>query len=150
MVVLRQVGVMSVAKIAAVLMAIVGLIQGIVFASLGSMIGSIAGVTSLGMLGGFGVLAIVMFPIMGAISGFIGGAISAVPIQSCCDQNWRNRNGPSRTAGCDHLSSTSNNPNGHKVLSQLWHKDSRQREVLRKLRSQPSVELDSGSRNPTR
>ena len=41
------------------------------------MIGSIAGVTSLGMLGGFGVLAIVMFPIMGAISGFIGGAISA-------------------------------------------------------------------------
>ena len=77
MVVLRQVGVMSVAKIAAVLMAIVGLIQGIVFASLGSMIGSIAGLASLEMLGGFGVLAVVMFPITGAISGFIGGAISA-------------------------------------------------------------------------
>jgi hypothetical protein len=77
MVVLRKVGIMSVAKVLAVLMAIAGLIEGIVFASLGTMIGSIAEGTPAAALGAFGLMAIVIFPIGGAISGFIGGAISA-------------------------------------------------------------------------
>jgi hypothetical protein len=78
MVVLRSVGVMSVAKVSAVLMAIAGLIEGIVFAGLGTMIGSLAEGTPMVALGAFGFMAIIMFPIGGAISGFIGGAISAV------------------------------------------------------------------------
>lgn len=78
LVVLTKLGVMSVAKISAVLMAIIGLIEGILFASLGTMIGGLAGGTPLAALGTFGVVAIVMFPIGGAIAGFIGGAISAI------------------------------------------------------------------------
>jgi hypothetical protein len=78
MAVLRAVGVMSVAKVSAVLMAIAGLIEGILFAGLGTMIGSLAEGTPMAALGAFGVTAVVMFPIGGAISGFIGGAISAI------------------------------------------------------------------------
>jgi hypothetical protein len=78
MVVLRAVGVMSVAKVSAVLMAIAGLIEGIVFAGLGTMIGSLAEGTPMAALGAFGFMAIIMFPIGGAISGFVGGAISAI------------------------------------------------------------------------
>ena len=80
MVVLKRVGVMSVAKIFAVLSAIVGLIEGIVFAGLGSMVGMLGGMlsgTPLGTLGVFGFSAIIIFPVAGAISGFIGGAIGA-------------------------------------------------------------------------
>lgn len=75
--VLKKVGVMSVAKLFAVVMAIIGLIEGILFAAFGTMIGSIAGATSAAVLGGFGLVAIVIFPITSAISGFIGGAIGA-------------------------------------------------------------------------
>ena len=78
MVVLRAVGVMSVAKVSAVLMAIAGLIEGMVFAGLGTMIGSLAEGTPMAALGAFGFMAIIMFPIGGAISGFIGGAVSAI------------------------------------------------------------------------
>ena len=82
MVMLKRVGVMSVAKIIAVLSAIVGLIEGIVFAGLGSvlsgsMLGGILSGTPLGMLGVFGYAAIIIFPVAGAISGFIEGAIGA-------------------------------------------------------------------------
>jgi len=81
MVVLRKVGVMSVAKIFAVISAIVGLIEGIVLAGLGSMMGDMLSGTPLGMLGMFGMYgytAIIIFPVTGAISGFIGGAIGAL------------------------------------------------------------------------
>ena len=77
MVVLRKVGVMSLAKITAVLSAIAGLVQGIMFTSIGTIISRIAGGTPLAALGTFGAMAIVIFPIGGAISGFIGGAIGA-------------------------------------------------------------------------
>jgi predicted lipid-binding transport protein (Tim44 family) len=69
---------MSVAKIFAVLSAIVGLIEGIVLAGLGSMMGDMLSGTPVGMLGIFGYSAIIMFPVGGAISGFIGGAIGAL------------------------------------------------------------------------
>jgi hypothetical protein len=78
MVMLKRVGVMSVAKIIAVLSAIVGLIEGILFASLGSMMGDMLSGTPVGMLGMFGYTAIIMFPVGGAISGFVGGAIIAL------------------------------------------------------------------------
>ena len=78
MVVLKRVGVMSVAKIFAVLSAIVGLIEGIVLAGVGSMMGDMLSGTPVASLGVFGYTAIIMFPITGAISGFIGGAIGAL------------------------------------------------------------------------
>lgn len=81
MVVLKRVGVMSVAKIFAVLSAIVGLIEGIVLAGLGSMMGDMLSGTPVGMLGMsgmFGYTAIIMFPVGGAILGFVGGAIIAL------------------------------------------------------------------------
>jgi hypothetical protein len=82
MVVLKRVGVMSVAKIFAVLSAIAGLIEGIIFAALGSMmsgsvLGDMVSGTPVGMLGVFGITAIIIFPVTGAISGFIVGAIVA-------------------------------------------------------------------------
>ena len=82
MVVLKRVGVMSVAKIFAVLSAIVGLIEGIAFAAIGSMmsgslLGDMLSGTPMGMLGLFGYTAIIIFPVTGAISGFVGGAIVA-------------------------------------------------------------------------
>jgi len=61
MVVLRKVGVMSVAKISAVLGAIGGLVQGILFMGLGSIVGRLAGGTSLATLGMFGAMTIVTF-----------------------------------------------------------------------------------------
>jgi len=57
------------------------LIEGIVLAGVGSMMGDMLMQTPvgiLGMLGVFGYTAIIMFPITGAISGFIGGAIGAL------------------------------------------------------------------------
>ena len=77
MMILKKVGVMSVAKIFGVVLAIIGLIEGILFAAFGTMIGSITGATSAAMFGGFGFVAIIIFPIISAISGFIGGAIGA-------------------------------------------------------------------------
>ena len=76
MMLLKKVGVMSVAKVSAVIMAIIGFIEGILFAAFGTMMGSLAGATAIA-LSGFGLFAIVIFPIMGDISGFIGGAIGA-------------------------------------------------------------------------
>jgi hypothetical protein len=77
LVMLRRVGVMSVAKICAIISLIVGLIEGIIFASLGGLLGGLLTGTPAEMLGAFGLTAIITFPISGAISGFIGGAIGA-------------------------------------------------------------------------
>ncbi len=74
-VVLRRIGVVSLAKVYAVIMAIIGLVYGIFFAVLATVLGSAIGFAGIGA--GIGVLAIVAFPIMFAILGFIFGAISA-------------------------------------------------------------------------
>ncbi|RMG82927.1 MAG: hypothetical protein D6707_01960 [Bacteroidetes bacterium] len=72
---LKRIGVLSLAKLQAVLMAFVGLIAGISYAIMGATFASLAGSAGLGA--GLGFLAIIIFPILYAIFGFIGGAIEA-------------------------------------------------------------------------
>ena len=73
MVELRRIGVMSMAKLEAVIMAVVGLLMGL-FGALGAMMpGSEAGLLGMGL----GIFAVVALPIGYAIFGFISGAIGA-------------------------------------------------------------------------
>ncbi len=76
---MKKFDVMSVAKILAVLGAIIGFIFGLLAAAGTS---AIAGMLSMipgaaGMVGGIAIYMIVVMPIMMAIQGFIGGAIVA-------------------------------------------------------------------------
>lgn len=79
--IIRRIGVLSVAKISAAIYAAIGLIFGL-FVSLFSMLGVAAsmggGMHDAGMLGAlFGVGAIVMMPLFYGAMGFIIGVISA-------------------------------------------------------------------------
>lgn len=74
-VILRRLGVLSLAKVYAVLFAIFGLIMGIVVAITAVIAGSVVGFGWFGA--GLGVLAIIVLPIMFALIGFIMGAVSA-------------------------------------------------------------------------
>jgi len=78
--VLRRFGVLSLGKFMAVLYAIIGLIFGVLFALVsligGGMVGGDSG--AMGMLGGFGLLSIVIFPVLYAIIGFIAGLIGGL------------------------------------------------------------------------
>lgn len=66
--VLKKLGVLSVAKLEAVVFAVVGLIEGILFAAIGA---------SLGLYDIGGILSIVTMPILFGILGFIAGAVGA-------------------------------------------------------------------------
>lgn len=72
---LKRLEVLSVAKLQAVLMAVIGLITGIFYALLGAAFSVLAGPAGLG--GGLGFFAIIVLPIIYAVIGFILGAISA-------------------------------------------------------------------------
>ena len=78
--VVRRIGVFSVAKIGAILYAAIGLLIGLCFAAVFSIL-PMAARPDQGMPGWlgsmFGVGAIVFMPIMYGIGGFVGGAISA-------------------------------------------------------------------------
>ncbi len=78
---LRRLGVLSVAKLEAVIFAVVGLIEGIFFAIISASIASAAGAlgvaTGLEIFTGLGLLSIVIMPIAFGILGFIAGAIGA-------------------------------------------------------------------------
>lgn len=71
---LNKIGVLSLAKINAVIGAILGLIWGIFAAILGTTIAVLGG---LGALAGLGLWSIIVFPIIYALVGFVGGAIGA-------------------------------------------------------------------------
>jgi predicted membrane-bound mannosyltransferase len=75
---LKAIDVMSMATVTAVIAAIWGFIAGI-FAALGAgMLAALDSATGMGMFSAYmGVASIVIFPIMYAIAGFIGGAITA-------------------------------------------------------------------------
>lgn len=75
----KSVGVMSVAKLEAVIMAIAGLIMGVLYAFASASLGVLGTVVggSAGFLLGFGLLSIVVMPVLFAIMGFIAGAIGA-------------------------------------------------------------------------
>lgn len=72
---LKKIGVLSLAKFEAILMAFIGLILGIFYAILGTIFGAFTGSAVLGA--GLGFLAIIILPILYAIFGFIAGAIGA-------------------------------------------------------------------------
>lgn len=71
---LNKIGVLSVAKINAVIGAILGLIWGILAAIIGTTFAVLGG---LGALAGLGLWSIIVFPIVYALIGFVGGAIGA-------------------------------------------------------------------------
>jgi len=82
--VLKHIDVLSAAKVAAVLAAIWGFIMAIIFIPIIAMAGSASsyagaatGFNMAPLLLGLGVASIVIFPIIGAILGFICGAIYA-------------------------------------------------------------------------
>lgn len=79
--VLKSIGVLSAAKIVGFMYAVLGLIMGLIFAAVFSMVPAAAGGSSElpGWLAPmFGVGAIVIMPIFYGCMGFIGGALAAV------------------------------------------------------------------------
>ena len=77
--VVKRVGPLSVAKISAVMYAVIGIIVGALF-SLAGVAGALAGADSgagAGIAGMIGVGAIVVFPIFYACIGFVGSLIAA-------------------------------------------------------------------------
>ena len=79
MVEIKRIGVLSLAKLQAIVMAILGLLIGIMYAILGTVIASLASAQgqSLGILAGLGFLSIIILPIFYGIMGFVSGAIGA-------------------------------------------------------------------------
>ncbi len=78
--VLTRIEPMSMAKIYAVIGAFYGLLIGVPFACIASMVGSQLSQFSDGgaAVGGLGLAAIIIYPIGGALCGFIGGLIGAL------------------------------------------------------------------------
>ena len=79
---LKRLGVMSAAKVSAVISAIYGLVMGAFMAFSMSAInaaglGALAGAGGAGLFLQLGILSVIAMPIFFAISGFIGGAIGA-------------------------------------------------------------------------
>jgi hypothetical protein len=78
MVELKRIGVMSVAKLQAVIMAVAGLLMGLGVAFFG-MIGAMIPGADVGMMGmSLGLVSIIAVPVGYAIIGFVSGAIGAV------------------------------------------------------------------------
>jgi hypothetical protein len=78
---LNKVGVLSAGKLSGLLYALLGLIFGGLFA-LFSLVGAGAGLSgdeagAAGMMFGFGVAAVIIFPILYGIMGFVGGLLMA-------------------------------------------------------------------------
>lgn len=77
--IVKRIGVMSLAKIMAILYAAIGLIGGVCVALFSMIAGSAfaqqGAAAGLGM--GFGLGSIILFPILYGVFGFIGGLISA-------------------------------------------------------------------------
>jgi len=74
---LKRVGVVSVAKIYGIIMAIIGLFVGILIALFGTGAAAIAGMPGVVAISA-GILSIILFPILYGIIGFLMGAIGAI------------------------------------------------------------------------
>jgi hypothetical protein len=79
MTVLRHMGVISLAKISALMGLVWGFLYGIFLAVFAAALASLPGLEGIGMMtaGTFGAMLIVIMVIMGAVMGFIVGAIAA-------------------------------------------------------------------------
>lgn len=73
---IKKIGVLSLAKIQGILMAIFGLIAGIIFALFSTALSSVAGAEVFGAT--TGVVAIITLTITYGVIGFIAGAIGAL------------------------------------------------------------------------
>ena len=71
---IKKMGVLSLAKIYTVIMAIFGLILGAIFTIISLMVSSAANVEG---LGGYGVASIIILPIFYGVIGFVSGALGA-------------------------------------------------------------------------
>jgi len=72
---LKEIDVISLAKVQAAIMAVFGFILGLFQAIIGGIFGAAEGMG--GMAAGLGFLAIIVSPIVAAIAGFVQGAIIA-------------------------------------------------------------------------
>ncbi|HJR73276.1 MAG TPA: hypothetical protein VJ806_06525 [Luteimonas sp.] len=82
--IIRRLGVMSVAKISALIGAVIGLLAGLLFFLVSLAGGAASAAGALGdqdpgmtWISGLGAMAIVVLPIVYAVFGFVGGAIQA-------------------------------------------------------------------------
>jgi len=73
--VVRRVSVISVANVYGLVMVCIGLIIGLVYAFLGCAIGAAADMGGVGF--GFGLIGIIILPILYGIMGWVSGAIGA-------------------------------------------------------------------------
>ncbi len=73
--ILTKIGVLSLAKIQGIIMALFGLVLGLFMGAVGTMAGSI-GMGS--RFGAFGFLAVIILPIVYGILGFVMGAVTAL------------------------------------------------------------------------
>lgn len=78
--VIKSVGVMSVGKLYGAMCAAIGLLLGVVMAAVGSLGAGLASANGGSALpfAGFGIAAVIVFPLLYGVIGFIGGVISAV------------------------------------------------------------------------
>lgn len=75
---IQHIGVMSVAKVAAIIYLVIGLIAGLIF-SIGVLLGSMSASSDFPIASGmfFAVVTLVLTPLLYAVLGFIMGAIAA-------------------------------------------------------------------------
>lgn len=73
--VLKRVGVLSVAKLYAAIMGVMGIFVGIIYAFFGAILGAASGSAGLGA--GLGLAALILVPLLYAGLGFLMGALTA-------------------------------------------------------------------------
>ena len=71
---LKSIGVLSLAKLEGIIMALVGLVLGLFMAAFGVVAGSIGR----SPFAGLGIAAVIILPIIYGVCGFVGGAIGAL------------------------------------------------------------------------
>ena len=75
---LKKIGVINFALVIGLITAVFGLIIGVYLTVFGAFMGSIAGAMGMGIGAAFGILTMILFPMIAFFDGFIGGAIFAI------------------------------------------------------------------------